>query len=55
MKFVHMECYDGISKACSKSGIEFIQDDWKANEKCVDDSFENTGRKGNNTILYDNS
>lgn len=55
MKFAHMECYNFISEACSKNGIEFIGDSWLENERCVDGSFEGNRRTGNNTILYENS
>ena len=55
MKYAHMECYDFISKKCSQEAIESIGEDWTANEKCVNDSFDGPNRTGGNSILYENS
>ena len=55
MKYAHQECFNFITQQCSELAMEHIGEDWEANEKCVDDSFESLGRKGNNTILYENT
>ena len=39
MKYAHQECYNFISKQCSKVAIMHIGESWAENEKCVTDSF----------------
>lgn len=51
MKHVHSQCYNGVSKLCSKRAHKDLVLDWQRTINCVDNSFEDNDLSKNNALL----